>query len=838
MLPACGGGSSSSSGGGGGNNDAGYARGVADTLGLILEDLTALQATLAGDAAPVQTSRGTLGRSFALLEPRQSEDLAARLRTLIERFQVAQSEAAAPGAGRTEALAAQTAADQALAALRLVVAADTAARAGGGEAARTAAVEALTKIADLEPTDENPQQAIDDALRIALDEAKVEVARLQAALTLAQAAGSADVVVLQAALVRAETARDSAAAERDRALAAADWMARGVKPGFGRVTTSTESRTGEPAKVVFHRRTAKALVPTTTSGTPPATVTVSNHLSFTSNFDPHGTDAQQGSYSFTGGTHGVGGTGSTQWEGYASSAYDPDPTTNDDAINLAPDAILYASGQSRQQVIAADPNTGHFRARGFVYRGGWNNPIRYASTNAANFVYRMGVGSTSTSLSAGATILDPQRVSITTPINPLIDAKVRHQTLLIQGRSPHLGANAGKFFGTAHTPLTTFRYDADKGLTMGFGGDGVIFADLERYQAKSCEAGQLSCNNATTVDIEISFGEPDFDPAGQGMFYWSADVVSPRWGTTERLRDPDDTESEMTWEAASPAGRDHGQYNLLLSNDAGAGQRMLSYAAYGLFNFRDRLYGNPPEFYGRVQTFHYGVEAFRANSMGSTGREVKDMDQITATFKGRTHGWVVTRNPRSSGNYDTLTRMRGDVTLAANIGGGSADGTTHTISGTIKNLMQSPVADREAPVASNVPWVAGRLPNTVKLQGAYANDVIGVAPILTSGDTTTPLSDFAALGVAHGDLATTAAVKADGTFKGTVTAETASENPDTRWERGEYEGALYGPTTALEAAGTWWLQANRNGDDGTPHPERAIIGSFGAVCTEDCTPSP
>ena len=298
------------------------------------------------------------------------------------------------------------------------------------------------------------------------------------------------------------------------------------------------------------------------------------------------------------------------------------------------------------------------------------------------------------------------------------------------------------------------------------------------------------------------------------MFYWSADVASPRLKADGTAAD-------------TPPGQDHGQYRLLLANDAGA-SRQLSYAAYGLFDFYDNLY-NPgtPIRHARVQTFHYGVEAFEDES----GRRVSDMDRISATFRGRTHGWLVaskharSRNQGFVAGYNeyeigSLTRMRGDLTLRANIGGAQAD----TISGVIGNLRQSPTSDLGDSVGSNVPWVAGGLPQTIELKGAYANGVIGNAPMAATTDSD---SAAGALGIARGALATAAAVAADGSFQGTVVPMgTRADN----WERGEYEGALYGPTGALEAAGTWWLQAER--EDYLDY--EAIIGSFGAVCTTGC----
>ena len=812
LLPACGGGSSSSGGGADSRTyQQGYAAGTVATLDIVLADLNALQRSLAGSGAPAQTSRGALGRSFALLEPRQRETLAASLLTFIARVTEAREAAAAPTAGRTEAEAAQEAADDALRALQLVVAADTATRVGGGMA-QTAAVAALNQIARVDAAAPDAQTRIDAALNAALTAAQNEVERLEAELSRLrtqlgqQEDGAVDLADLRNQISALQTSLTAA----QSSLTDAAWRARGVKPGFGPVTASTRSSTGRAATVTFHRRTADTLDPavyltfdTSTSDESGDANNVFNPHGFTrQGSSPTGTlnwYSQQGDYTFNGGPHGDGADPDgndpkMRWT-YARNAY----VTASPSIDLTPDPILYAAAQKR--VIAADPNTGHFRARGSVYRTSMRGIAQYTSTN---FV----------AAATGNADYSSNPVSSSTAITTERDANVRHQRLLIQGRKRVIGSGGDNWANIAQIPHTTFRYDADDGLTMGFGGDGVIFADLERYQAKGCATGQLNCNNAVTADIEISFGAPDFDPAHQGMFHWSADVVSPRLGTDGTA-------------AAAPPRRDHGQYHLLLSNDAGAGRRMLSYAAYGLFNFSDNLYapGTGTNFYGRVQTFHYGAEAFADES----GRRVSDMGRISATFRGRTHGWIVAaspaalRRPETPDFIGTLTRMRGDLTLTANIGGSQAD----TISGTISSLRQSPVHDHEDPIGSGVTWVAGGLPERVELQGAYANGVIGVAPILAATDTTTPLADFAAVGVAHGALAATAAVEDDGSFEGTVVpmGERAAN-----WERGEHEGALYGPTGALEAAGTWWLQAARGNTEGYD----GIIGSFGAVCATGC----
>ena len=46
------------------------------------------------------------------------------------------------------------------------------------------------------------------------------------------------------------------------------------------------------------------------------------------------------------------------------------------------------------------------------------------------------------------------------------------------------------------------------------------------------------------------------------------------------------------------------------------------------------------------------------------------------------------------------------------------------------------------------------------------------------------------------------------------------------WRNGRFEGAIYGPRDALEAAGAWWVPASASDVDNNV---LGIIGSFGAV---------
>ncbi len=272
-----------------------------------------------------------------------------------------------------------------------------------------------------------------------------------------------------------------------------------------------------------------------------------------------------------------------------------------------------------------------------------------------------------------------------------------------------------------------------------------------------------------------------------------------------------------------------GVYNLWFSNyagvDAGAEaadpsddtHRYLQYAAYGLFNFLD--YSTTQVRYGRLQAFHFGYDAFTddgddavvgANEPGGWGTAA---DPITATFNGKTTGWLL-QSP-SVNNADApvaisrIIRLRGDVELTAKL---NAGGDGH---GTISGAM------RDFEFLHNGVWgddVYHRL-----LENAIA------------ADHTTPNDPRPGNAV----ILEQANVGADGSFSGVAyAAANSAHDPDDsgpmgpgarthNFADGTYGGAFYGPRTLgeLEAAGYWRLPVATTGaraEAGT------LLGSFGA----------
>ena len=744
LLSACGGGSSSSTGAGGTDSrtyQQGYAAGTAATLGIVLDDLRALQMTLAGDGAPAQTSRGALGRSFASLEPRQRETLAASLLTFIARVEAARAAAAAPTAGQAEAEAAQAAADDALRALQLVITADTADRTGGDEQVQMAAINALNQITRVDVTDPDARDQVDEALDNALRAARTEVADLERQLAAAQAAAA------QAGQAAGTAAETITRLQSSLTVARNNLDDLTVEFGDGSAPRRTV------AAVRFEpRMTGMTITPA-------------------GDYDPYA------------------GWKADLWTAAATSsaAYREVSESfreGSGRIELEPSPVLYSA--SAKSVVSSDPHTGHFPARGLAIREG-------AAALPATGLNSDGYDGT-----------------------PL-------HRLRIQGRRLKRstdGNNTPRWGNWNATAYTTFRYDPTNGLTMGFGGDGVIYSDLEQYVAKGGDCQYIGgssspmepCDDAVSGDIEISFGAPSGrDPvvaAGEpGTYYWRVQGEDPLILTAANEADP----AVKAKQAAAYA-----DYELVLSNyagkkDAASAHRFLRHAAYGLFLFTDNIYFVTGPIPARTQVFHYGKNAF------GTGRQVSGVaDEITAKFEGRTHGYMLHgRNHQGVPKTASVTlaarhtRVRGDVKLTANIGGSSP---TNTVTGTIENLEHAVgVTGRWTDEPSHHWWAR-----------EWDHD----------GDANTATVTLHS--VMKGTINLSANVDADGAFDGTATPgdfiddrdRGTGGNPPGVWGAGEFEGALYGPLNNLEAAGTWWVPAT--GFLGA----EAMVGSFGAVCTE------
>ena len=340
------------------------------------------------------------------------------------------------------------------------------------------------------------------------------------------------------------------------------------------------------------------------------------------------------------------------------------------------------------------------------------------------------------------------------------------------------------------------------GLVVTMGGRGAAGIDFRRQiggRPSSLYIGGGS-RDRFGWDLTLTFGEPTRSPEGNGEFYWAARLM------------PDETQTAV---GSSPAldvlrfvvdGRPKqtGTYTLYLSNHAIAERNLepvegsvaypgaaypeddvnsyLKYAAYGMMTFHasDQF---PYDYvrFDRVQSFHSGYDAFTSASGGKT----TDIGEAVSNgkFTGLTIALELDRIPR--GNADDQTsidlrlakRLRGDVELTATISGTASD---NTIKGRIKNLE---IWDNRGY------WKDyARIPDDIELESA--------------------------------------SIDAKGEYRGTITDVPGFNRPYTgESQEGQYVGTFYGPVSALETAGSWFLHGDKDGH------RKAVVGSFGAKRT-------
>ena len=361
------------------------------------------------------------------------------------------------------------------------------------------------------------------------------------------------------------------------------------------------------------------------------------------------------------------------------------------------------------------------------------------------------------------------------------------------------GASAGDTATDFHAAM--FRRAGETPPSVGSALTSAQAARLTGWAADNCAGVTFPCWDGNMRDLTIGFGAPSLDPDGESGYYWQSKIPSSegqpkpavadamhRWARpkAEHFVDPDRGDGEY-----------RGEHRLWLSNYAGMDTmdsddasddeaRFLSYAAYGLFAFTDYLTSNVRP--SRMQGFHFGYDAFA----DADGAKTTDLDSpIAATFTGRTSAMVmVPHSDRSQVEY--LTRLRGDVTLNATIGG------ANTIAGAISGL--------ETPHAGG-----GWRPYT-ELSGGVR--------------------------LRNGTIA------ADGSFEGVADADGGTSH---FWDNGVFGGNFYGDRRGpdLETAGWWYLTARGysgalTGAAARDWPGRpdfklsGAFGSFGAECTGGC----
>ena len=452
--------------------------------------------------------------------------------------------------------------------------------------------------------------------------------------------------------------------------------------------------------------------------------------------------------------------------------------------------------------------------------------------------------------------------------------------------------NADAWGNYKHGWEASFRYDAEEGLVMRFGGDGLIYGDLERFAAKGCPTGAANqqCNNPVTNNIEVALGAPSADPLGEPTYYWKLPVPNPK---RDLMRDdegdpvvtlfgedelPEPGSGYYRYHAGTPAspgtynrgGRyahvqledgppkdnpTQGVYEAMLTNYAGIDDdeaRHLKYAAYGLFRYIETNTRDVRP--GRIQAFHYGLDAMEdgtlAHADGRTDIPAATGESIEASFSGRTMGWKLTSfktdrdgaHGRSPKIFE-MFRMRGDVSLHACIGGtGCGDAFVAALP-----EFKEAGANRIGGVMENMEYELAPGVWTDRNSGLFVRGRESMrGKIFLGGKDGTNLTGSAVGDVAAGTLAG-AAITDGGTFAGAAMPDgrefSYDENrpsaklPMTHsWSAGGFEGALYGPRDGLEAAGTWHVGARARTETSGTEVQRGVVGmmgSFGAVC-ENC----
>ena len=354
--------------------------------------------------------------------------------------------------------------------------------------------------------------------------------------------------------------------------------------------------------------------------------------------------------------------------------------------------------------------------------------------------------------------------------------------------------------GGEGTVMSLFKHDVDRSSSRGRDGINQPGAwSVGTPPSDDCSGAYPAyCFDFNRSDAEASFGAPYADPDGEPNYYWAS-----RYGLAGNQPQPDPEDSDGRRLAAHGA---MGDLRVWVSNygglDAGAmadsatddADRYLSYAAYGLFVFTDYIDEYPRP--GFLQGYHFGYDAFRDAATARTG-DVST--SIAATFNGRTMGMILHPRSNSVGSETAphvghFTRLRGDVTLNACIGGSACTGDgiptgANRISGAIDNLQ----------ALENGVWQKYAF-----LRHAAAGHAThaGIAIRLVEDD-----------------------IEADGSYSGAADSWQAGQ-----WNQGEYSGALYGPTDKLETAGWWRLET----DSAYQNRHLVAFGSFGACQAEHC----
>ena len=354
--------------------------------------------------------------------------------------------------------------------------------------------------------------------------------------------------------------------------------------------------------------------------------------------------------------------------------------------------------------------------------------------------------------------------------------------------------------GGQGTVMSLFKHDLDRSSSRGRDGVNQPGAwAVGTPPSDDCSGAYPAyCYDFNRSDAEASFGAPYADPDGEPNYYWAS-----RFGLAGNQPQPDPEDSDGRRLAAHGAlgdlrawvsnygGRDAGAMADSATDDA---DRYLSYAAYGLFVYTDYIDEYPRP--GFLQGYHFGYDAFR----DAANMRTSDVSTpIAATFEGRTMGMILHPRSNSVGSESAphvghFTRLRGDVTLNACIGGSTCTG-------------------------DGIPTQANRISGAIDNLQALENGVWQKYAFLRHAAAGHATHANIAIRLVEDDIA------ADGSYSGAADSWQAGQ-----WNQGEYSGALYGPRDKLETAGWWRLET----DSAYQNRHLVAFGSFGACQADHC----
>ena len=481
-----------------------------------------------------------------------------------------------------------------------------------------------------------------------------------------------------------------------------------------------------------------------------------------------------------------------------------------DALDIATDAVPYASGRT----LTSRAGDEEFPMRAITFRGEIvGGADRGGDANTAAFYpIIQGAGNALSTAGHHTKNAIPGSVRLTDDGGLTIEtggAGVVFNEFLYDIRGTEYDGPDGIPGDSAATTATTatahhvamFRRAGETPPEVGSTLTAAQAASLTGWATDNCAAGAFPCRDGNMRDMTIGFGAPSLDPDDDAGYYWQSKIPSsegqPEPAVADAMHADAQSRVERFLDSDRGAGEYRGEYRLWLSNYAGMDgmgtddasddeARFLSYAAYGLFVFTDYLAARVEP--GRMQGFHFGYDAFA----DADGMRTTDLDSpINATFTGRTSAMVM--HPYGRTTVRNLTRLRGDVTLTAVIGG------ANTITGEITNF--------ETPRAGGGWRAYGRLEHIQFREGRIA---------------------------------------ADGSYSGEAGTDYTSVGSRNNWDPGGFGGNLYGDSGGdLETAGWWWLkpQGYTGGLSGSAarlyvgRPDwryAGAFGSFGAECTDGC----